>query len=163
MCDVAAELTLLPCFCGNTDPSEFVIKINKISCSKCNTVRVSSTTTSEAEMVALWNRRGDFDVGFAMSKTQQTLMDKYFEKMCSELVSNNHKGDMVTDWNPNAYQLIAETGYHLAKLHKAMLEVERGGIESARSDVDEFAADVGNFMAKTCQTLGTIKLEISEE
>ena len=72
------------------------------------------------------------------------------------MLANNNKGDMVSDWNASAYELIAETSYHFAKLTKAMLEVERGGLESARKDVDEFSADVANYMAKTSQVFGTL-------
>jgi hypothetical protein len=49
---------LKPCFCGNTDPQEFIIKKNRITCLECHTSRVSSTSTSEEDMVKVWNVRG---------------------------------------------------------------------------------------------------------
>lgn len=150
------NLILLPCFCGNTDPHEFIIRKNKISCCQCTTNKVSSTSQSIEEMIGIWNTRGKSINREEMSYEQTHLMDSFFQKMCKELVANNHKGDMVTSWHPNAYQLIAETAYHMAKLQKAMLEVERGNSSEARFEVDEFAADVANYMAKITQVFGAI-------
>lgn len=98
-----------------------------------------------------------------LSEAQEKLLALFTENMKSEMLSNNHKGDMVSDWNANAYELIAETAYHLAKLNKAMLEVERCGMDSARNQVDEFSADVANYMARTSQTFGNNQLASSKE
>lgn len=94
-----------------------------------------------------------------LTTPQNELLDKFSALMRQEVVANNHKGDMVSDWNATVYELIAETSYHIAKLNKAMLEVERGGVEDARKQVDEFSADVANYMAKTAQIFGTVKLD----
>lgn len=92
-----------------------------------------------------------------MTVGEQELLKQFFEHMKKEVDKNGFKGDMST-WHPNAYELISETAYHLAKLNKAMLEVERGDIQSARKEVDEFSADVANIMAKCSQMLGTITI-----
>ncbi len=47
-----------PCFCGNTDPDEFIIRHNKMACLCCPTIRTSSTTRTADEMLAVWNTRG---------------------------------------------------------------------------------------------------------
>lgn len=49
---------LKSCFCDNTNPDEFIIKPNKITCLECNTTRVSSTSSSVEEMIDIWNVRG---------------------------------------------------------------------------------------------------------
>ncbi len=92
-----------------------------------------------------------------LSESQSQLLEIFSNKMREELAANGHKGD-ITSWSPSVYDLIAETAYHIAKLTKAMLEVERGGIETSRKEVDEFSADVANFMAKTAQQFGTITI-----
>jgi hypothetical protein len=51
-------MELKPCFCGNINPDEFVIKLNRITCLECNTIRSSSTSTSTEEMFNVWNTRG---------------------------------------------------------------------------------------------------------
>jgi len=96
-----------------------------------------------------------------LSKAQEALLNLFAENMKAEMLSNNHKGDMVSDWDATSYDLIAETAYHLAKLNKAVLEVERGGVETARQQVDEFSADVANYMAKTTQIFGTNQIDVS--
>lgn len=148
------KFTLLPCFCGNQDQDEFLIKKNKIQCLNCNTIKISSTSLSRSEMVGLWNTRGNPENRFNLSHEQSLLLDRYFQSMCKEMISNNHKGDMVTSWNPDLYQLIAETSYHMAKLNKAMIEVDRNDNPESRKEVNEFSADIGNYMAKIQQILG---------
>jgi hypothetical protein len=97
-----------------------------------------------------------------LSKAQEKLINLFTENMKVEMISNNSKGDMVSDWNATSYDLIAETAYHLAKLNKAIFEVERGGIETSRKQVDEFSADVANYMAKTTQIFGTNQIDVSD-
>lgn len=101
--------------------------------------------------------------GPKLSIAQQKLLTLFTANMKAEMLANNDKGDMVADWNANTYELIAETSYHLAKLTKAMFEVERGGSEKARKNVDEFAADVANYMAKTSQVFGTNQVTLNKE
>jgi hypothetical protein len=43
------------------------------------------------------------------------------------------------------------------------LEVERGGVDSARKQVNEFCADVANYMAKTSQIFGVNQITITKE
>lgn len=93
-----------------------------------------------------------------LHENQEALLREFSAKMKAELSANIHKGD-ITAWQASAYDFIAETAYHIAKLTKAMLEVERGGNEQSRNDVDEFAADVANFMAKTSQQFGTLRIK----
>lgn len=88
-----------------------------------------------------------------LPRAERDLIERFTRLMEKEMLSNQTKGDFCA-WAPNAYQLIAETAYHLAKLHKAMLEVERGGVDSSRALVNEFSADVANYMAKTVQIFG---------
>lgn len=52
------NFTIEPCFCGNVDINEFIIKPNKMTCLCCNTMRVSSTARTIQEMIDVWNTRG---------------------------------------------------------------------------------------------------------
>lgn len=94
-----------------------------------------------------------------LSDEQTELITSFANKMRMEAIANSHKGDLVLDWKPNSYQLFAEIAYHMAKLNKAILEVERGNVASAKLDVDEFAADVGLYLAKVTETFGTVRIE----
>lgn len=85
---------------------------------------------------------------------QMAMVDRFAVRMKQELLANAHKGSFVT-WSPTLYEVLAEVAHHTAKLNKAMLEVE-SGIESSRKEVDEFAADIANYMAKVSMKLGTM-------
>ncbi len=97
-----------------------------------------------------------------MPSPQETeMLDLFFKQMTQEMSNNSHKGNMAVGWHPNAYTLIAETAYHIAKLNKAMLEVEREQRTDKQHLVSEYAADVGNLMAKVSLTFGTLELTSS--
>jgi hypothetical protein len=51
-------MVIKPCFCNNTDPDQFIIKRNKMTCLDCNTTRISSTSKNVEEMIDVWNTRG---------------------------------------------------------------------------------------------------------
>ena len=84
---------------------------------------------------------------------QSDYLNIFKSLMRTELTANKRKGDFVT-WTPDVYQVIAEASYHLAKLNKALLEVERANNMNAKKEVTEFAADVANIMMKAVQTFG---------
>jgi hypothetical protein len=98
----------------------------------------------------------------SLSINQERMLNAFFEMQKKELLANSGKGD-ITEWQASVYDLLAEVAYHQAKLSKALLEVERGGIEQARIQVDEFAADIANYMAKISLSFGTLKNAMSGE
>ncbi len=68
-------------------------------------------------------------------------MNKKFIKECDEQLKNNSdKGDW-DKWNPNIKELTQELCWHVAKLNKALLLSELGGIS-------EYSADVANICEK---------------
>lgn len=97
-----------------------------------------------------------------LTREQELMVDKFAGKMREELLSNANKGDFMA-WQPSLYELVAETGYHMAKLNKAMLESGRDGSIEARKEVDEYAADIANYMAKISMMLGTMTVEAPAE
>ncbi|WP_163931888.1 hypothetical protein [Paraferrimonas sp. SM1919] len=88
---------------------------------------------------------------------EEQLVNQFSSMMKFEIGANHYKGNMV-EWSPDAFELISETSYHLALLHRALLAVEQGGSYAARHEVDEYSADVANLMAKICLTFGSLKL-----
>jgi hypothetical protein len=106
-------------------------------------------------MIDVWNTRHTTNFYDDLSPAQRKLLERFFANMCTEMIGNNNKGDFVEDWQPDLYEMLAETAYHMAKLNKAMIEVDRGKQANARHDVNEFSADIANYMAKITQMLGT--------
>lgn len=142
------KIILAPCFCGNTDPEEFDIRVNKMSCLKCPTLRLSTTSTSKEEMIAVWNTRGEATTD--LNSAILTLIDRYSTRMRSELLANEEKGDFLL-WSPSPADLESEIQHHLNKLNKAIVAAQENDCVESRSEVAEYAADVGNYMAKATQ------------
>ncbi|GAA5138449.1 hypothetical protein [Thalassotalea piscium] len=87
-----------PCFCGNTDIDEFIIKVNKMTCLCCNTIRVSSTTKSVEEMITVWNTRGVCPID--LNTTKADAISEMIGNMPaigfnSEREKNNWIGDYI--------------------------------------------------------------------
>lgn len=73
--------------------------------------------------------------------------------MTVELYANAHKGDFDV-WRPSASHLHSEIQHHVNKLQSALHDAEKyGGAENA-ARVDEYSADVANFMLKAQQVFG---------
>lgn len=89
-----------------------------------------------------------------LSPEQIELLEKFGYLMRKEIITNNEKGDFVTDWDATLYELLAETAYHMAKLNKAMIEVDKSDNARSRKEVSEFSADIANYMAKISQIFG---------
>lgn len=87
-----------PCFCGNSDLEEFIVKKNKMTCLCCNTTRVSSTTRTTDEMIAVWNTRGVCPIDLNLTKAD--AISEMIGKMPSvgfdsEREKNNWIGDYI--------------------------------------------------------------------
>ena len=53
-----------------------------------------------------------------------------------------------------AEDLIKETQYHMAKLNKAILEVEESDSKAAKLEVERLAASIVHYMAKSVNRFG---------
>lgn len=85
-----------------------------------------------------------------------TLIDKFSKQMNNELRANESKGDFVSGWNPTPYELTAEIAWHMAKLNKALADVIENDCHENRLKIDEYSADIANYMAKMSQCYGTL-------
>ncbi|MCG9576054.1 hypothetical protein L1D14_07355 [Vibrio tubiashii] len=102
--------------------------------------------------LALDVKRGN--IQHTPSEAESDMLTRFFNTMKNELAKNSHKGDMATEWVPDAYQIISEVAYHHAKFTAAMLSVERQSCHEARYLVDEYSADVANILAKASSVFG---------
>lgn len=93
-------MNIEPCFCGNTDIDEFIIKKNKMACLCCNTSRFSSTTTSTEEMIDVWNTRGVCPIDLNLTKAKaisEMIGNMPAIGFQSEREKNNWIGDYIHD------------------------------------------------------------------
>lgn len=98
------SLNIQPCFCNNTDVNEFIIKVNKITCLCCNTTRVSSTSTTIEEMIAVWNARGITPT--ELSKVKADAIIEMLDEMpaigfVTEREKNNWIGEYIENLKRN--------------------------------------------------------------
>ena len=87
-----------PCFCGNSEPEEFIIKKNKMTCLSCNTIRISSTTRTTDEMIAVWNTRGVCPIDLNLTKANaisEMIGNMPSVGFNSEREKNNWIGDYI--------------------------------------------------------------------
>jgi hypothetical protein len=97
-------LKIEPCFCGNIDIDEFIIKNNKMTCLCCNTVRFSSTTRTIEEMIGVWNTRGVCPIDLNQTKAQaisEMIRNMPAIGFRSEREKNNWIGDYIHDLENN--------------------------------------------------------------
>lgn len=74
------------------------------------------------------------------------ILGEFVIAMAFELKANEHKGDF-DNWQPSPEDLISEVRYHLEKLYLALV----GG---NKEQVNEYAADIGNYLLKAFQMYG---------
>ena len=88
-----------------------------------------------------------------LDTNESELLTNFTEKMQKELVENAAKGNFA-DWNPSLYELQAEIAHHMAKLSKALIEVDEENKSQSRRRVNEYSSDVANFLAKAASIYG---------
>lgn len=88
-----------PCFCGNTDPDEFIIKTNKMTCLCCNTTRISSTTTCTDDMLGVWNTRGVCPID--LDKTKALAIGDMFHSMPFYFKDDRDRSDWIAQYIHN--------------------------------------------------------------
>lgn len=81
----------------------------------------------------------------------------FVRSMERELLANERKGSLLSGWDAKIHHVVSEVAYHMAKLTKATIELTD---EAYSTDivfpnmVNEFAADIGNYMLKIGEMYG---------